>query len=144
MLGGGGKLRIRLLHITSLIEKLGPFGQTSQENPISSTQKMFKWWLHHLPNICGSNVISPVHLSELVLITCDMQVGQHVETAICPQVLPSDMHSSFTSQPLQMHFTVAVLLEALMSFSLHYYSDRMCISYFNLHSRLAMLRTHQH
>lgn len=44
------------------------------------------------PNVCGRNVISPFHFSELVLISRDMQVGQHVETAICPPALPSDMH----------------------------------------------------
>ncbi len=46
-----------------------------------------------VPNARGRNIISPFHLSELVPFSLDMQVGQHVETAICPRALPSDMHT---------------------------------------------------
>lgn len=88
-------------------------------------------------NLRRSNVISPFHLSELVLISLDMQVGQHVETAICPQVLLSEMHTvPLHRNPLQMHLTV--LLEALMSYGLHDYNNRQYIHYFNLCSRLAI------
>lgn len=48
--------------------------------------------------------------------------------------------SDFTSQSLQMHLTVGVLLEALMSCSPRYY--RMCISYSSLR-RLSMMLTRQ-
>lgn len=76
------------------------------------------------PNVCGSNVISPFHLSELVLISVDMQVGQHVETAICPRAFPSDTHTvTLHRNPLQTHLTVGVLLEALMSYRPHYYHN---------------------
>lgn len=40
------------------------------------------------------SAMSPFHLSELAHISFDMQVGQHAETAICPRVLPSDMHAA--------------------------------------------------
>lgn len=54
-----------------------------------------------------------------------MQVGQHVETAICPQVLLSEMHTvTLHRNPLQMHLTVGILLEALMSYGLHDYHNR--------------------
>lgn len=43
------------------------------------------------PNVCGSIVLSPFHLSELALVTCDVQVGQHAETAISPPLLPWSM-----------------------------------------------------
>lgn len=53
-----------------------------------------------------------------------MQVGQHVETAICPGALPlRHARGHFTSQSLQMHLPVGVLLEALMPYYQHYYHN---------------------
>lgn len=53
-----------------------------------------------------------------------MQVGQHVETAICPRALPPDTQAvTLHRKPLRMHLTVGLLLEALLSYSPHYYHN---------------------
>lgn len=69
------------------------------------------------------------HLStsvrELVLISLDMQVGQHVQTAIRPWSSPlRHACGHFASELQQMHLPASVLLEALTSFCQHHYHNR--------------------
>lgn len=90
-----------------------------QQNNTQQIKKHSNICIQGQPNLR----VSPFHLRKPVLISFDEQVGQHGQAAICPSSSPiRHDYGHLTLQTHQMH--LGLLLEALMSYSLHYYHNR--------------------